>query len=214
MPSSRRRIPTCRTMTATARRPLWPAALGLPTTQRSQTGLLHLPRVMRHGESYLIVLVTGRKTGIGTLRSIGDSVLGGAASWDTVRVPLADRVEVSASRQLFEITPVRPEERRGLLHSEMPELWVWEVRPRYRGRLHLFIDGSAWTDTSRFWFDLAHVRVEVRGSWPTRFFAFMETTVGQVIATAIVVPAGGWLFKEWVVEPRRRRRRRAAGFGR
>ena len=57
-----------------------------------------LSRAPRHGESYLLVLVTGRKIGIDTLRLLGDPVLVEAGPWDTLRVLLAAQLKTRASQ--------------------------------------------------------------------------------------------------------------------
>ena len=146
----------------------------------TQPAILHIPETMLHGESYLIGLVADSGASLDSLRAIGDSELREpGASWDTVRLPLTDRLLVRASGQRFDVVPVQPEERRGLLGKRRcPTVWVWEVEPKHPGCLRLFVGGNAWPERPRrrtpsgsaqetfgLFYNLVQAKVEVRKSW-------------------------------------------------
>jgi hypothetical protein len=189
-----------------------------------QRGMLHLPDTMQHGESYLVVLVADPKASPDSMRVMGEELLGEPASWDTVQVPLTDRLVVRAAGQRFKITPVRPEERKGLVREHSgPTMWAWEIEPLYPGRLRFFIGGSAWPDRASppermglflrdnigDYFDVAQRRIEVRESWGRRLEMIFSNPAVQWIGYTGIATILLWVGRAG----NSLRHRRAAGFG-
>ena len=192
-----------------------PGSLGCcPYNGRTRRALLHLPRKMRHAESYLVVLVTSRGAPLDSLRAAGDLELREAGRWETVDVPVVEHLEIGVGGLFFEKSPRQPERRMpAALHSRAPYLWSWEVSPQAIGKLRIHIGGTAWVSVDRdsvpLYFAVADEWVEVSRSVLGRLNAFMESGAIQFLGSTVLLGLVLYI-RDWFAS----RRRRVAGFGR